>query len=536
MAIFDRPSLRDAEFARHDRRSCGSSLGRRTSRSLGFRGHATADRLADLSPQTIDSRRVPGSRVGWSAVTSPAVPDPLSGINVPGALLHAIAQRTGRVTLIVGAGCSLEAPTSLRLSSFYSKAVFDDLVADCEMDAGECADPYDLSALASAVHEKFGDQSRVVQRLPRNDFLYAKANDGYLIAAALLAEGSVSCVATLNYDLALTDAVKQLDARDVNQIAGPSHLADFGSSAIVYLHRNVNEQDFTKWILRKEALESEWQDDWEGVVAARLAASPVVVFAGLGSPAAVLTETIARVRSLVPNALLTFLADPSETSAFADALNLDDVNHVRARWNEFMQRLGARLALEFSRELRVACDEMIAANGWADSRGTVETLCDAYEAAGILGIGRIRASWLGTGRVYEPDTPAHRELLADLLLGIGLLRGADGASVRLRTDGAVEIAKPGASGRLVLPVSGRGTRRWSQLDPLVAAMVEQLERPPELVLAAGFQGPRPGDLAPPEDIVATDSSEDVAIGALPPRVFAIEDLRDDPDLVQELAS
>jgi len=464
------------------------------------------------------------------------VAGPPSDVAVPGALLHAIAGRSGRVTLVVGAGCSLEGPTSLKLSSVYSKAAFDDLVADSELEVDECSDPYDLSALASAVYAKFGDQGRVVQRLPRNDFLYAKANGGYLITAALLAEGAVSCVASLNYDLALTDAVKQLDARGVNQIAGPSHLADFGTSAIVYLHRNVNEQDFTKWILRKEALDEEWKEGWESVVAARIAASPVVVFAGLGSPAAVLTETIGRVRKLVPDATHAFLADPSETSAFADALDLDDANHIRARWNEFMQRLAERMALEFARELRAACDEMIAANGWADEQATVEHLCGAYQAAGLLGIGRLRASWLGTGRAYEPDTPAHRELLADLLLGVGLLRGPGGAAICLRPDGVVEVSQPGTSTRLVLPVSGRGSRRWSQLDPHVEAMVERLDQPPELVLVAGYQGPRPADLAPPEDIVAADLSDDVAMGSLSPRVVAVEDLRDDPGVLNELAS
>ncbi len=179
---------------------------------------------------------------------------------------------------------------------------------------------------------------------------------------------------------------------------------------------------------------------------------------------------------------------------------------------------------------------MIAANGWADTTETVEALCDAYEAAGLLGIGRIRASWLGTGRVYEPDAPAQRELIADLLLGLGLLRVSDGVSIRLRADGAADVVTPGAPGRLVLPISGRGALRWSQLDPLVAVKVELLERPPELVLVAGFQGPRPADLAPPEDIVADESADDVAMGALPPRVVATEDLRGDPALIEELAS
>jgi hypothetical protein len=217
-------------------------------------------------------------------------------------------------------------------------------------------------------------------------------------------------------------------------------------------------------------------------------------------------------------------------------LDLEPANHVRARWNEFMQRLAARLALEFSRELRVACDEMIVANGWADSTEAVESLCAAYEAVGLLGIGGIRAAWLCTGRVYEPDTPAQRELLADLVLGVGLLRGSAATNVRLRRDGTVELAKAGVGTRLVLPISGRGARRWSQLDPYVATAVERLEAPLELVLAAGFQGPRPAALAPPEDIVGEDSAEDVAVGPLPPRVIAIDDLRGDPDLVDELAS
>lgn len=109
-------------------------------------------------------------------------------------------------------------------------------------------------------------------------------------------------------------------------------------------------------------------------------------------------------------------------------------------------------------------------------------------------------------------------------------------SVRLRRDGTVELAKAGVGTRLVLPVSGRGARRWSQLDPYVASAVERLDAPLELVLAAGFQGPRPAALAPPEDIVGEDSSEDIAIGPLPPRVIAIDDLRSDPALVAELVS
>lgn len=456
-------------------------------------------------------------------------------VSVPGDLLRAISERAGRVTFVLGAGCSLEHPTSLELSSFYSKAIFDRLAADGELSDEECADPWDLSCVASAVYEKFGGQRRVVERLPRNDFRYAKANEGYLIAAALLAEGAVSCVATLNYDLALTDAVRQLDARGVNEIAGPTHLADFGPSAIVYLHRNVNEQDVEKWILRKEALDHEWETGWESVVAARIASAPVVVFAGLGSPAAVLTEAVARLRALVPDALVAYLVDPAETSAFADALDLADDNHIRAGWREFMRRLAERLALEARIELRNACDSLIASNGWSDASEAVERMCAAYEAAGLLRMGRIRAVWLNSQRAYEPDQPPQRELLADLLLGIGLLCRDAAAEVALEPDGTAVLSAPSHPPRRILALSGRGTRRWSQLDPLLSTKVTEPSAAPEFVLAAGFQGIRPAELAPPDDIVMPKAGDDITVGVPPPRVISIDDLRSNPDLLAEVA-
>ena len=60
---------------------------------------------------------------------------------------------------------------------------------------------------------------------------------------------------------------------------------------VVYLHRNVNEGDPEKWVLRGAALASEWQQGWEGMMAQVMLTSSVVAFVGLGNPAAVLIET-----------------------------------------------------------------------------------------------------------------------------------------------------------------------------------------------------------------------------------------------------
>src|SRR5690242_13029342 len=109
---------------------------------------------------------------------------------LPAELLAAIASPGGgRVALILGAGCSIDAPTAIPPSSVCSSEVHRQLLADGVLAAGDCPDPNDLSAVADVVHAKTGHQRDVVERL-RNlyNFKLAKANDGYLIAAALLIE------------------------------------------------------------------------------------------------------------------------------------------------------------------------------------------------------------------------------------------------------------------------------------------------------------------------------------------------------------
>jgi hypothetical protein len=56
----------------------------------------------------------------------------------------------------------------------------------------DCPDPWDVSQLASAVNDKLGSQAPLVERLPRDKYQFAKPNLGYLLAAALLAEGGLS--------------------------------------------------------------------------------------------------------------------------------------------------------------------------------------------------------------------------------------------------------------------------------------------------------------------------------------------------------
>jgi hypothetical protein len=207
---------------------------------------------------------------------------------IPEQLLAAITHPDGgRVVLIVGAGCSKEPPTSLALASEYAETAHQGLVDDGVLTQGSCTSPRDLSSVADAVWTARGRQLELVDRLPRADFVRAEPNGGYLLAAAMLCEHAVIAVLTLNFDLAMSNALTQLGVKGVSIIEGPADYGSLGLINVVYLHRNVraNPED---WVLRTAALVQEWQNSWQEAVAQRFLNTPVRVFAGLGTPAGVI--------------------------------------------------------------------------------------------------------------------------------------------------------------------------------------------------------------------------------------------------------
>lgn len=456
-------------------------------------------------------------------------------MQLPGDLLQAVAQRSGRVTIVVGAGCSLEEPTGLKLGGEYSNDAFQQLVLDGMIDANECTDPWDLSELATVVKNKFSSQAPLVQRLPRDKYQFAKPNAGYLLAAALLAEGSVACVATLNFDLALSHAVAEIQPEGVSQVAGPQSYREFGSRAIVYLHRNANEANPDLWILRKEAIEDEWKDGWETVAAQRIAGAPVVVFAGLGSPALALTETLRRVRQLVPDSTVAYLVDPSDTSAFAAAIEIDSSdNHIKLGWGEFMSSLADRLVGQFAIDIRNACATQAVDHGISDWQVPIGRLIEALELLGLLELGGLRAHWLDSKVRYEPDLTARRAAIADLLLGLALFLRSPDHAVSVNARGTVKVKPPGSPPIVVRPASGCGVKPWGAVDVLVASDERSGIDSADVILAAGFRGRRPAEVSPPADIAGDVAADDITAGRHVPKIIDLDDLRANPDLLAGL--
>lgn len=281
-------------------------------------------------------------------------------VGLPPELLRQISADGGsRVVLVVGAGASMQAPTNLKSGASYSFEAHRKLVADGVLKQDECSDPYDLSALADVVYNKAsGSQKELTSRLPKDDWRSARPNLGHLLAAALLTEGALRHVVTLNYDLALQNAFSTLgNTAGVSFIHGPDDHDRIGAHSVIYLHRSV-DQDEETWVLRKSAMESEWVDGWESIIAGANLSAPLTVFVGLGSPAQVLTDSVARLAEATQSSF--YLVNPDTKNDFADALGSNISETVQLYWSDFMSKLAHRVVQEQAVRLQGAADSLLA--------------------------------------------------------------------------------------------------------------------------------------------------------------------------------
>jgi hypothetical protein len=449
---------------------------------------------------------------------------------LPAELLHAIAAPNGsRVVLVTGAGCSVEPPTNLPLSRECAEQAHFELVSDGVLAVGDCPDPSDLSALADAVVRKTGHQRDLVQRMHPNRFRTAEPNTGYRLAAILLRERALSCVVTLNFDLALSVALAMIGARDVEIIQAPEHHGQLGTINIVYLHRNANS-DADSWILTTEALEGAWRDHWEEVISARFISGPVTVFAGLGSPAGVLLHSVDRLLAAIPAAgAHVYLVDPGprEGSRFFDALGLPDAAYIREGWSQFVHQLADRLLERHLELLRTACDSLVYTQNLPHEE--MAHIWTSLRASGLAELGALRARLVLSDAAYMPSHELSAQLVADLLLAVGHLEELLHAHAKFVSDGIVEFREGARIVGVAVFASGAGVYRWARLDAVLRHKLPQLQMrdlPPRCAIVAGVVGAR--EMSAPESIILEEEPESLITGPSWFGMYTVDELRQRP--------
>jgi hypothetical protein len=400
--------------------------------------------------------------------------------------------------------------------------------------------PSNLSCLADAVFAKRGEQRLLVEQLSQHyELKTASPNEGHLLAAALLREGAIASVVTLNFDLALSTAIGWLGVGDaVGVIDGPDDLSNKKSFNLYYLHRNANAADRETWVLRTAKLETEWKGKWEHVVAAMVLATPAVVFAGLGSPAEVLVQSAKLIRDAIPNGSKAYQVDPGDPdkSEFFKALALAPDAYIPKTWCGFMEELSQRLVVAHTGELKTAAEAMIRREGLAPEDLTA--LLDRLQDLGLLKVGRLRASWLLYEKKYLAEQLLARELIADLLLAAALIARVTGTQATLCEDGVVEFRRGERTVAAHMFASGRGTRGRVAIETELNTRRKMLRTravPLSGAIVAGTRNSSTIPVTPPSDVLLGDTSASIVFGPTVLPIFETYSLRQDPAHCQQVA-
>lgn len=412
------------------------------------------------------------------------------------------------------------------------------LLLDGVLVEGDCPNPDDLSVLADSVFAKRGRQSELVDRLPQDQFRRARANSGYMLVAALFQESVISSVLTLNFDLAMEHALTQLGTLKVQKIACPEDIPKLAAHNVVYLHRNVNEVDPEKWVLRASVLANEWEHGWEGMMAEVLMTSPVVTFAGLGSPAAVLLETTRQIKARL-GAVDVYQVDPQAAAGneFFQALAIPAEAFVQLGWDEFMTLLGDRVLAEQIDHLRVVCTTEVATEAFAIAN--VDLVIEHLRGMGLVEMGKVRAAWLSLDECYAAHTERDAPLLAHVVIAASAVaQAAEAEEVIIRSEVIEFRAGSGATLTCAMVACGRGIRGWAAMEAEIRrrrAAIPRHDPQPRFAVVGGAIGLPLGELAAPIDIVVEPRpAGDIVTGEMPLVLLSAHDISRSPGILSSV--
>jgi hypothetical protein len=352
-----------------------------------------------------------------------------------------------------------------------------------------------------------------------------------------LRENVISSILCLNYDLALEHAMALVGAIEVEPLVRPQDIARMKAHNIIYIHRNVNEQDREKWIVRTASLDHEWKNGWGSLLAQRVLVSPVVIFIGLGSPAGVLTDTTTRVLSILGD-VAVFQVDPSaaDENSFFAALGLDESAYIECGWIEFMEALSARVCAEQLQALRILCARLI-----AEERLPIDNIEGVLSELAILNIvqlGELRAHWLLDQSPYAPANQQLNQIMSPLLISAEAVRRKVAADQVRFEKGIIDYRDPQGNVKLRIMATAGLQRSWAALEPRIRERREALsknEMLPRGAIVSGAVGPKLETVAPPPRISFEEREVNDILGVADSFTFLdAHEISTNPDLIGAL--
>lgn len=438
---------------------------------------------------------------------------------------------------MLGAGCSVEPPSSVDVAWKCSQRVHDALVRDGVLSPDECSDPTNLSLLSDVVFRKTGTQEPVVRRLlDVYGLRLTPPNQGYLLAAALLVEGAICAIVTLNFDLALVHALAEVGASGrVAVIERPDQMEGQGSSNVYFIHRSANEVDPDAWVLRTSALETEWRGGWQDVISTKVLCTPVVVFAGVGSSVPVLFRSVELIREAIPRGVTIFQVDPGSMSdsAVYTALAITPAEYLPTTWGQFMAEVAARVLEEHLADLALAFETKMARDGLEAE--TIDAFVVEAKRIGLLNFGRLRARWCFADTPYASARDQDVRLLADLTLGLSLIARVTSLRMKITPESSIQFLHGDRVAATVEVASGGGHMRRAEVEARLSARGREMQLTGRsTVIIAGTADGWVDLSSPPGDVLYGDPPSDDIIAPAAVMLIHLEQIRADHSLVERM--
>ncbi len=418
-------------------------------------------------------------------------------VTIPGELLHAIAAPGGgQVALVIGAGCSVEAPTSMPLAAELAHEACRQLVLDQILVEGQCADPWDLAALASMVWAVTQGQAELVKRFPRDAMRQARPNLGYKLLAALMAENAIGHVLSLNFDFAVENAAIHL-GHTIPTIDAPGQPVPV-RPALVYLHGSA-ASDPERLVLRTEMINEGWRNQWEQIVATQVLSAPRILFAGLGSAAPVLSATLAMIQGALGAEKTIYQADIGDLAGntLAQQLNIPAERYIKGGWCEVLEKLGERVVADHVHALEVNGQANLVENAFSQAdRDRFTGLSAKLTGVSLLALGKLRAfAQLDRNILYRVHSPQADAQIAEPMVKLAELGEALGLEPRPTAGGTWQLFKDGRPRAQVLLASGGGVLRLAAAEPrareLCAQITAEVSQGPDVILIGGLMPSQP---------------------------------------------
>ena len=446
---------------------------------------------------------------------------------IPAELLQSLAAPGGgQVAVVIGAGCSVEHPTSIPLAGDLSEEVERQLVLNGRLQPNQCENPRDLAALASLVFEVCNNQVELVQCFPIQRMRLAKASSGYKLLVALMSEGAISHVLSLNFDLAIQNAAAELGV-EIATIAAANEPVPI-RAALIHLHGNANSEP-DDFVLRTEVMDDEWIGNWQQVVAQQVLAAPTVLFAGLGSPAPVLTATVAMIQQALGGDKALYQADivPFAQNQFAAQLEIPEQRYIEGSWDVVVTRLAERIAAQQVDSLLRSGRALLAENNNCEADLVRFTsVASKLQGQSLLTLGKMRAfADLDRDRLYRPHNVRDDEFISEPMLRLDQVAERFGLNAAPTPAGTWTMQRNGQPIAQIVLASGGGVRRMAAVETraktICATISDNAPMPVDIVLIGGLI-----DVAPAlshVDLIADENPDDIIGGLAAPLLVSAND-------------